>query len=177
MRPRGWLVFHNATTAYTHTNTGTPSIQGGYHISSSYIYSIPVTDFYFEVPGIWKKHFDDVVAYGTLATRPTIADLFDGTHSQGWNCPTNTANCHITTLSDGVSWGLWDTSGSGCCLSDGPGGGLWIFSAQNSPSENYGICRGGYTHGVIVDVASGCTTGDHTRVPTDTLVYMIAVRY
>lgn len=178
----GWTVIHDDTHANARNPRGRPSATTGWSVdylsSTSVLAGLEIEDFNISIPGAWNKTFRDVAGYGS-SVRLTPPDLFSASHSDGWQCNSESPGatvCDFTT-GDGRNWGLWAAT-SGCCLGQATGG-FWFYSQSTQGTENYGICGDGYPNGTGYNGSgSGCSGGlNYTPItPTGQQRFIVKIR-
>ncbi|MFN3200732.1 MAG: fibrinogen-like YCDxxxxGGGW domain-containing protein [Bradymonadia bacterium] len=176
-----YAVLHHDVYANARTASNAPSADAGWSIDFSDgtdLSILPFSDFYFELPGIYSKAFNEVTAHGS-GSRFSIRNFFGARNQNGWTCDTENhyaGNCDFTTHADTRHWGLWE-SNTACCIG-ASGGGYWFYSISASlGTENYGICSDGYPLGAnYVGSQDGCDAGLSAPADDDVQVYKLAVR-
>lgn len=157
-----WVVLHHDDYTNARQARGTPSASAGWSLdyisAGSALKDARVEAFRIEVEGGPARSFDDIHTYGS-SSRPTVDDLFGGTHPDAWYCNSDSpdSNCHFTT-GNGRHWGVWQST-SACCIGSATGG-FWYYSQSTQGTENYGICGDGYPNGTgYVGSENGCNGG------------------
>ena len=176
-----YAVIHHDIYANARTSSSGPSGDSGWSVdfgAGADLGTLPFTDFYFEIPGVQTKRFNEVTAHKTGA-RFNVRSFFGGQNRNGWNCDHENhyaTTCDFTTHDDLRHWGLWEYT-SDCCLGLDQGG-YWFYSSSSTfGTSNYGLCDSGYPLGEgYAPGRTGCDGVGEYAATTDQQVYKLAVR-